>query len=70
MDKIKIKNLQLYGYHGVSKEEQSLGQNFEIDVETGRQVGRETLLVQWQQGRKMVVWPPDQACSTLVYPWR
>ena len=44
--------------------------NFEIDGQTGRQVGRETLLVQWQQGRKMVVWPPDQARAALVYPWR
>ena len=44
--------------------------NFEIDGQTGRQVGRETLLVQWQLGKKTVVWPPDQASAALVYPWR
>lgn len=44
--------------------------NFEIDAQTGRQIGRETLLVQWQLGRKMIVWPPEQARAALVYPWR
>ena len=33
MDKIRIKNIQLFAYHGVAQEEQSLGQKFEIDVE-------------------------------------
>ena len=44
--------------------------NFQIDPETGRQVGRETLLVQWQEGRKLIVWPPQLARDALVYPWR
>jgi len=44
--------------------------DFEIDRETGRQVGRETLLVQWQEGRKVIVWPPERAQGALVYPWR
>ena len=44
--------------------------NFEIDGETGRQIGRETLLVQWQRDRKVIVWPPEQAEKPLVYPWR
>ncbi|MCH7738441.1 MAG: amino acid ABC transporter substrate-binding protein [Chloroflexi bacterium] len=43
---------------------------FEIDGQTGRQTGRETLLVQWQGGRKVVVWPAQLAQGTLVYPWR
>lgn len=43
---------------------------FEIDGETGRQIGRETLLVQWQGGRKVIVWPPHLADGKLVYPWR
>tara|TARA_S200000501_G_scaffold366695_1_gene401936 strand:- start:2303 stop:2659 length:357 start_codon:yes stop_codon:yes gene_type:complete len=33
MDKIKISNIKIFAYHGVAKEEQKLGQNFEIDVE-------------------------------------
>lgn len=44
--------------------------NFQIDGQTGRQVGRETVLVQWQHGKKAVVWPPDQANAALVFPWR
>ena len=43
---------------------------FKIDGKTGLQTGRETLLVQWQSGRKMIVWPPQSAQSRLVYPWR
>ena len=44
--------------------------DFQIDGETGRQVGRETLLVQWQAGRKVIVWPPQLAQRALAYPWR
>jgi branched-chain amino acid transport system substrate-binding protein len=44
--------------------------DFQIDGETGRQVGRETLLVQWQAGRKVIVWPPQRAQAALAYPWR
>jgi branched-chain amino acid transport system substrate-binding protein len=44
--------------------------NFQIDGDTGRQTGRETLLVQWQEGRKVIVWPPDLAQGSLAYPWR
>ena len=44
--------------------------DFQIDAETGRQTGRETLLVQWQDGRKVIVWPPSLAQGRLVYPWR
>lgn len=44
--------------------------DFEIDAKTGRQIGRESLLVQWQDGRKVIIWPPDLAQGRLVYPWR
>ncbi|MDP4182689.1 MAG: dihydroneopterin aldolase [Bacillota bacterium] len=33
MDKIIMKNMRFYGYHGVLPEEREDGQNFEIDVE-------------------------------------
>lgn len=33
MDKIILKNLSFYGYHGVFKEEKKLGQKFFIDME-------------------------------------
>ena len=42
---------------------------FKIDPATGRQVGRSTLLVQWQQGRKVILWPPEQRQAALLHPW-
>lgn len=33
MDKIIMKNLAFYGYHGVLKEENMLGQKFYVDIE-------------------------------------
>ncbi|MDW7673178.1 MAG: dihydroneopterin aldolase [Bacillota bacterium] len=35
MDKIIMKKLQFYGYHGVLEEEKKLGQKFSVDVEIG-----------------------------------
>ena len=43
--------------------------NYQID-ESGRQVGRETMLVQWQDGQKNIVWPRRSAQVELAYPWR
>ena len=43
--------------------------DFHIDRETGRQIGRETLLVQWQEGQKIIVWPQESAQRSLIYPW-
>ncbi len=43
---------------------------FKIDPTTGRQIGRTVTLVQWQQGRKVVIWPQDQAQGELAHPWR
>ena len=42
---------------------------FKIDPATGRQVGRSVALVQWQRGRKVIVWPPEQRQAGLAYPW-
>ena len=42
---------------------------FKIDPKTGRQTGHSMLIVQGQQGRKVVVWPPEQKTGDLVYPW-
>lgn len=41
---------------------------FRIDPATGRPVGRQMLLVQWQGGRKVAVWPPETASSRLRLP--
>lgn len=41
---------------------------FRIDPATGRPAGRQMLLVQWQGGRKVVVWPPETASGRLLIP--
>lgn len=33
MDKIILKNMEFYGYHGLFQEENKLGQRFNVDVE-------------------------------------
>ena len=43
---------------------------FKIDPVTGCQLGRSTVLVQWQRGRKVIVGPSDQRQAPMVYPWR
>ena len=42
---------------------------FRIDPITGRQVGRSSLIVQWQEGRKQILWPPEQRQAQLMHPW-
>lgn len=32
---------------------------FRIDPKSGCQIGHQTLLVRWQRGEKVVIWPPD-----------
>lgn len=39
---------------------------FRIDPENGRQVGRSVAIIQWQQGRKVVIWPPEQQQGSLA----
>jgi hypothetical protein len=34
---------------------------FGLDPYTGRQVAHRVLVVQWQDGARRVVWPPEQA---------
>lgn len=41
---------------------------FKIDPETGRQVGRSVVIVQWQRGCKVVVWPKELQEADPVYP--
>ncbi len=41
---------------------------FKID-EAGRQIGRSVALIQRQNGRKVVVWPPELAEGELQYPF-
>ena len=40
MDKIRLKNIQLYGYHGYYKEEREIGQRFEVDIEISTKLSK------------------------------
>lgn len=42
---------------------------FKLDQATGCQVGRSVQIVQWQGGKKVVVWPRDLAQGSLIYPF-
>ena len=42
---------------------------FKLDSATGRQVGRSVVIVQWQAGRKVVVWPKDARQAAVTYPF-
>jgi branched-chain amino acid transport system substrate-binding protein len=41
---------------------------FRLDPHTHQQVGHRVLTVQWQDGMRRVVWPPQQAQAPLRYP--
>ena len=41
---------------------------FRLDPLTGLQSGHQVLTVQWQQGVRRVVWPPEQAERPLLFP--
>ncbi|MCI0406959.1 MAG: amino acid ABC transporter substrate-binding protein [Acidobacteria bacterium] len=42
--------------------------HFMLDPETGRQIGHQMSLVQWQHGNKVVIWPEEFAQAKLCYP--
>lgn len=39
-----------------------------IDPATGKQLGHEMVLIQWQQGRKEIVWPAEARTAPPIYP--
>jgi len=41
---------------------------FRLDPKTRQQVGHHVLTVQWQDGMRRVIWPPEQAQTSLRYP--
>ena len=41
---------------------------FRIDPSSGLQSGHQILIVQWQNGTRRIVWPPDQAERPLLLP--
>ena len=41
---------------------------FRLDPRSRQQVGHQVLTVQWQDGARRVIWPPEQAQAPLRYP--
>jgi branched-chain amino acid transport system substrate-binding protein len=41
---------------------------FRLDARSRQQVGHQVLTVQWQDGARRVIWPPEQAQAPLRYP--
>ncbi len=41
---------------------------WKIDPETGKQVGHKMILIQWQKGRKEIVWPEEAQTARPCYP--
>ncbi|MEM1777408.1 MAG: ABC transporter substrate-binding protein [Acidilobaceae archaeon] len=41
---------------------------FKIDPATGFQLGHISVIGQWQDGKKVIVWPPEVATDRLYYP--
>ncbi|MBV9688854.1 MAG: ABC transporter substrate-binding protein [Ktedonobacteraceae bacterium] len=46
---------------------QTLFGKFQLDPLSGLQTGHQIVIVQWQQGQRRVVWPPEQAERPLVF---
>jgi branched-chain amino acid transport system substrate-binding protein len=42
--------------------------SFRLDPQTRQQVGQRVLTVQWQDGVRRVIWPPEQAQAALRHP--
>ncbi|HEY1324929.1 MAG TPA: ABC transporter substrate-binding protein [Streptosporangiaceae bacterium] len=42
--------------------------SFRLDPRSRQQVGHQVLTVQWQDGARRVIWPPEQAQAALRYP--
>jgi hypothetical protein len=41
---------------------------FRLDPDNGLQAGHQVLTVQWQNGRRRIVWPPEHAERPLLFP--
>lgn len=46
---------------------QTLFGKFQLDPLSGLQMGHQVVIVQWQQGQRRAVWPPEQAERPLVF---
>jgi ABC-type branched-subunit amino acid transport system substrate-binding protein len=46
---------------------QTLFGAFQLDPDSGLQIGHQVVIVQWQRGERRVVWPPEQAERPLMF---
>ena len=42
--------------------------NWGIDPKTGKQVAHKSVLIQWQKGKKQIVWPSEVQTAKVCYP--
>ena len=53
-----MNNLKLYTFFG----------ELQIDPETGLQIEHDMVVGQWQDGKKVIIWPPGAATAKPLYP--
>ena len=39
-----------------------------IDPKSGRQIAHKSVLIQWQKGKKEIIWPPEAQTAKICYP--
>jgi branched-chain amino acid transport system substrate-binding protein len=60
VDKVRaaMNELHFYPFYG----------EWQIDPETGKQIGHKLVLIQWQNNKKEIVWPPEAQTAKPCYP--
>nr|BAL58505.1 branched-chain amino acid transport system substrate-binding protein [Candidatus Acetothermum autotrophicum] len=60
VDKVRaaMNDLHFYPFYG----------EWQIEPETGKQIGHKMVLIQWQNNKKVIVWPPEAQTGKPCYP--
>lgn len=60
VDKVRaaMNELHFYPFYG----------EWQIEPETGKQIGHKMVLIQWQNNKKVIVWPPEAQTGKPCYP--
>ncbi|GBC76017.1 hypothetical protein HRbin07_00210 [bacterium HR07] len=53
-----MNDLHFYPFYG----------EWQIEPETGKQIGHKMVLIQWQNNKKVIVWPPEAQTGKPCYP--
>ena len=68
-DRIQIKGMKFFGRHGVTEDEQSLGQRIEVDVEVEVDPSRfrpfdvDNLVCNYDRANRLLGWKPEVSIS-------